>query len=91
MVLVVGGWVLKDQLLTQPALYLCALIEESVPHSEQDVADQTFHEDHQEPVEGDEGMIDAVLLEVGRQARHLLSKKVTEHPLISLQGTKSSA
>lgn len=35
-------------------LHLSSLVQEGIPHSQEDVADQAVHKGHQKPVEGDE-------------------------------------
>ena len=65
--------------------HLGALVEEGVPDPEQQVAGQTLHKAHQEPVEGDEGHVNGVLLKVGRQPGKLLRHEVLQHPLVCLQ------
>lgn len=35
-------------------LHLSSFIQEGIPHSQEDVADQAVHKGHQKPVEGDE-------------------------------------
>lgn len=52
--------------------YLSALVQEGVPQRQQDVTGQTLHKNHHEPVEGDERHVDAVRLEVSREARKFL-------------------
>lgn len=73
---VLPGDVLQSPALPSPqpapsgsptAPYLGALIQEGVPDLEEDAADETVCEDHEEPVEGDEGEVHAVLPQVGRQ------------------------
>lgn len=56
--------------------YLGTLIEEGVPHSQEDIAGQALYEHHEEPVEGDEGHVHAMLLKVSRQPGYLLSHEV---------------
>lgn len=67
--------------------YLGALVQEGVPQRQQDVAGQTLHKNHQEPAEGDERHINAVILEVSRQPGELLHQEVLQNSLVSLQAT----
>ena len=69
---------------------LGALVEEGVPDPQQQVAGEALHEAHQEPVEGDEGHVHGVLLEVGRQPGQLLCHEVLQHPLVRLQSITSN-
>lgn len=70
--------------------YLGALVQEGVPQRQQDVAGQTLHKNHQEPVEGDERHVDAVILKVSRQPGKLLRQEVLQHPLVRLNTQKPS-
>lgn len=65
---------------------LWSLVKERVPDLEEHVADNAVHKHHQEPVEGDEGVINFVLLKVGVQPGQLLAHQVSEHPLVHLWG-----
>lgn len=67
--------------------YLGALVQEGVPQRQQDVAGQTLHKNHQEPVEGDERHVNAVILEVSRQPGELLHQEVLQNSLVSLHAT----
>lgn len=64
--------------------YLGALVQEGVPQRQQDVAGQTLHKNHQEPVESDERHVDAVILKVRRQPGELLCQEVLQHALVRL-------
>lgn len=68
--------------------HLSSFIQEGIPHSQEDVADQAVHKGHQKPVEGDEGDIDLMLLEMSSEARQLLCQEVFEDSLIYLKLTK---
>lgn len=64
--------------------YLGTLVQEGVPQRHQDVARQTLHKNHQEPVEGDQRDVNVVILKVRCQARKLLRHEVLQHTLVRL-------
>lgn len=64
--------------------YLGTLVQEGVPQRHQDVARQTLHKNHQEPVEGDQRDVNVVILKVRCQARKFLRHEVLQHALVRL-------
>ena len=81
-----SGYVrLEDHSLTfSSASHLWTFVQKGVPDLEEDVAHHTVHKHHQEPVKGDEGEVDLVLLKVGMKAGQLLTHQVLEHTLVNL-------
>lgn len=53
-------------------MHLCPFIQEGIPDSQEDVTDERVGKDHEEPVEGDEREVDAVLPQVCGQSGQLL-------------------
>lgn len=84
---------IKDAVKTADSVlafgYLGALVQEGIPQRQQDVAGQTLHKNHQEPVEGDERHVNAMLLKVSRQSGELLHQEVLQNSLVSLHTTQT--
>lgn len=70
--------------------HLRPFVEKGIPDLEEDVAHNAVHKHNQEPVEGDEGEVHLVLLEVGVKPRQLLTHQVPEHTLVNLRRRKKT-
>lgn len=68
--------------------YLGPFIQEGIPDSQEDVADERVGKDHEEPVESDEREVYTVLPQVRSEPGQLLREEVLEHPLVCLEGRK---
>lgn len=71
--------------------HLWPLVQEGVPYFEEDVTDDAVHKQHEKPVEGDEGVVHVVLLQVRVQSRQLLTHEVSKHALVHLGGAGGKA
>lgn len=75
----------EDQSFTvSSASHLWTFVEKGIPDLEEDVAHHTVHKHHQEPVEGDEGEVYLVQLEVDMKPGELLTHQILEHTLVNL-------